>query len=128
MHRVGRKVEDARRAAEMLDAAGDLLLLGAQMLGVKTSSRLGIGFVLSLVHEPRELVVRAPRIGAVRQVLGRRRIERLADPFGDIAVEEAIVVQMVSADHGFLRAARAACARRETDGPAPSIRSTRSSC
>ena len=111
---VGRKIEDARRSADVLDAVGDLLLLGAQVLGRVDIVELGVGLDSQRVHEPRQLVVACGATRAVRQVLARRGIERLADPLCDVAVEEPIVVQMdPQSDHGFpprrarsLRAAR----------------------
>ena len=39
----GRETEDARRAADVLDAVGDLLLLGAQPLGGEDVVGLGVG-------------------------------------------------------------------------------------
>ena len=83
---------------------------------VKTSSVSASASVAQPVHELREISRSArAHVGAVGQVLGRRRIERLAAPLGEVAVEQPIVVRDGArrADHGLppsrprsLRAAR----------------------
>ena len=66
--------------AEVLDAMRDLLLLPAQILGAKRRVDFGVSLRAHVFHERRQVGVLRAAGGAVRQVLGGWRIQRLAAP------------------------------------------------
>jgi hypothetical protein len=92
----------------------DLLVLHTQSIGRENRVSLGGRVVSQAVHELRQLIVSAATLTAVRQVLGNWRIDQLALPLREIALEETLFRNVPSpADHGWpprsarsLRAAR----------------------
>ena len=89
------------------------------MIGREHFVELGVGFRSQPVHEAPQIRVPRAALRAVGEMLGRRRIERLAGPLGEVALEQPIVVKVVRAnDHDLppssarsFRAARNRCTR-----------------
>ena len=98
---MAREADDARVMAEMLHAPGDLLLLRAHPLGGKDFVELGVGLRAEPVHEAPEVRVAGVALGAIGQVFGGRRLDRFAALFGEVALEQAVFLEVARAkDHG----------------------------
>ena len=114
-HQLTREADHAGGAAHVFDAARNLLLLDPQAIGGEQRIGLRVRFRTQPVHEAQELgVPRAARI-AIGEVFRHQRIKRRPALLGEIAVEEALIVEMMShvdlSRPRSLRTARNKCTR-----------------
>ena len=85
----------------MLDATRNVLLLRTQSLRRKDVVELGVGLRAEPIHEAPEVAVAGAALGAIGQVLRDRRLDWFAALFGEVALEEAIFLEVPRAkDHG----------------------------
>ena len=95
------KTDDAGVMAQVLDAAGNVLLLRAQSLGRKDLVELGVGLGAESVHEAPEVGIAGAALGAIGQVFSGRRFDRFAALFGEVALEQTVFLEVTRAkDHG----------------------------
>ena len=94
-HQPAGKIDDACRPAELLNAAENLLLLGAKPVGREDPIAIRVGFGAQAVHELDEVAVAGAALPAVEQVLGGGWVGRFARLLGEITVEESLFPQMM---------------------------------
>ena len=106
--------DDARGLTQVFEPSGDLLLLKPEPLGREDRIALFVGSHAQRFHELRELGVPLPALRTIGQVFRNGRIECFAPADGEVAVEQALLLEVTGAeDHGLppsrprsLRAAR----------------------
>jgi hypothetical protein len=87
--------------AKIFHAAGNLLLLRALPFRRKDFIELRVGFRAEGIHEAAEVAVPGAALGAIGQVFGGRRFELFAAMLGEIALEQAVFLEVTRAkDHG----------------------------
>ena len=96
---VTREADDARRTPDVLDAAEDVQLLGAQIIGRENLVAFGRGLAGRSVHEGAQFGIAARARRAVDQMLSDTGVRSLAMTRGHVAVEQAIVVWVPGAEH-----------------------------
>jgi hypothetical protein len=113
------KGDDPGGAADLLEPLADLLLLRSQAFRREDRIGLGVAFCPHALEKRRQLGVPGRAPIAVREMFGRRWVDRLADPRGAIALEETLFREVTHVGfHAFvpsrprsLRAARNRCTR-----------------
>ena len=88
------ETDDARRPSDLFEAPGDRLLLRAQLFGGEDLVGLRLAFGAHIVECRNELGIAGAAVGAVGEVIGDARVERVAVPAAEIAIEQPIVVDV----------------------------------
>lgn len=108
------KAQDSRRPADVIEPADNLPLLNVQPFRREDGVALGFSGRADVVQEAAERRVSRRALPTIDQMLRDPRVDRFALSPSDVAVEEAILLEVARAqDHGFppsnprsLRAAR----------------------